>query len=89
MRSHFSTVINEKGNTNKYRRRKKRDEVETKESCMYSRDDTRCKIHLSLTAIMTLAKQSLHEDDTDLDRRTETETLVTSSSMNTEFLCTP
>lgn len=56
---------------------------------MYSREDTHWKTHESLTVTMTSAKQSLHEDDTDLDRRTETEILVTSSSMNTEFRCAP
>lgn len=54
---------------------------------MYSREGPCCKNPVLLTVIMTLVKQILGGDDTDLDKSKELKP-VNSSSMNIEFLPT-
>lgn len=79
-------MINERGNTNKHRREKRKSKVEAEKNWICSREGPSYKNQVSPAIIMALVKQILDKDGTGLGENMETETSVKSNSVNIEFL---
>lgn len=78
-------MINEKGNTNKHwREKKKKLKLKRTKYALGKALATRTKV--SLAILMALVKQILDKDDTGLRESMESETSVKSNSVNIEFL---